>query len=93
MSRAITTALLCVAIAAMLAFVGPRLDEIPDHSAEWDQARDLQVAIQQATARQRFEHAAQQLCGPQARWEELPDGSVQCRTRFGKPTITVQVAP
>lgn len=89
-------AALVTAIGALLLFGGPVLDAIdawPDHHAEHAQAQDLQVAINQAVERGRFEQAAQHLCGPQAAWSELADGSVQCRTKHGRPTITVQVAP
>lgn len=69
------------------------LDDIPDHSAEWDQAVYLQDAINAAIDQRKFDRAAQALCGPQASWQQLQDGSVQCRTKHGRPTITVQVAP
>lgn len=93
MIRPTSPAILLAAFLAAALLLGPMLDGIPDQSAEWDTSHDLQVAIQQATARNRFEQAAQKLCGPQSPWEELPDGSVQCRTRYGKPTITVKVSP
>lgn len=69
------------------------LDDIPDHSAEWDQAVYLQDAINAAIDQRKFDRAAQALCGPQAAWQQLQDGSVQCKTKHGRPTITVQVAP
>lgn len=79
-----------MAVAAILGWFGPSLD---DRSFEHDQADDLQAAIQRATDEHRFAQAAQALCGPQAAWESLPDGSVQCRTKYGRPTITVEVSP
>ena len=82
-------ALLVLGVSAL----GPWLDGIDDHSAEWDQAQDLQAAITRARDEQRFARAAQDLCGPQAAWQQLPDGSVQCRTKYGRPTITVKVSP
>lgn len=85
-----TSILLAALIAVLLSWAGPALD---DHSGEWAQAADLQTAINTAVARQRFEAAAQQICGPQAAWQELPDGSVQCKTKYGRPTITVRVSP
>ena len=85
--------LFALMLAAVLAGLGPQLDGIDDHHAEFDQARDLQVALQQAAREKRFEQAAQQLCGPQAAWEQLHDGSVQCRTKYGKPTVKVTVSP
>lgn len=83
------------ALALVLAWLGPALDgiDIPDHRAEWQQAQDIQIALNTAAARGRFEAAAQALCGPQAAWAELADGSVQCRTKHGKPTVTVRVSP
>lgn len=80
-------------LAAILAGCGPWLDGIDDHHAEWDQSRDLQVALQQAAEQKRFARAAQDLCGPQAAWQQLPDGSVQCKTKYGRPTVTVRVSP
>ena len=82
--------LLGALIVVLLAWAGPALD---DHSAEWQQADDLQAAINTAIERRRFEQAAQQICGPQAAWAELPDGSVQCKTKHGRPTVTVKVSP
>lgn len=69
------------------------LDDIDDHSAENAQAVDLQAAIVASIAQERFDRAAQAVCGPQAAWVQLNDGSVQCSTKYGKPTITVRVSP
>lgn len=68
-------------------------DAIPDHHAEQAQADDLQAAIVASISQGKFERAAQAVCGPQAAWEQLRDGAVQCKTKYGKPTITVQVSP
>lgn len=73
--------------------LGPWLDGVDDHSYEWAQADDLQAAIIRARDEKRFAQAAQAMCGPQAAWQALPDGSVQCRTKYGRPTITVKVSP
>jgi len=78
---------------ALLIACSHYLDDIPDHGAEWDQAVYLQDAINAAIQQEKFAVAAQALCGPQASWQQLHDGSVQCRTKHGKPTITVQVSP
>lgn len=86
----IRTALLTLAIAALLCWFGPSID---DHSAENDQAVDLQYAINESIRRERFAQAAQAVCGPQSPWVQLNDGSVQCSTKYGKPTITVRVSP
>ena len=86
----IRTAALVATMAILLAWFGPSLD---DHSAEWDQAVDLQAAIVASIAQERFDRAAQAVCGPQAAWVQLNDGSVQCKTKHGRPTITVMVSP
>ena len=84
-----TTALV-LALLLLLCWFGPSID---DHSAEADEAVDLQAAIVASIAQERFDRAAQAVCGPQAAWVQLPDGSVQCSTKYGKPTITVRVSP
>ena len=84
-----TTALV-LALLLLVCWFGPSLD---DHSDEWDQAVTLQDAINEAIRQEKFAVAAQALCGPQAAWQQLNDGSVQCRTKTGRPTITVQVSP
>lgn len=86
----IKTTIIAVAMVAALCWLGPSLD---DHSDEWNQAVYLQDAINEAIRQEKFAVAAQALCGPQAAWQQLNDGSVQCRTKNGRPTITVQVAP
>ena len=45
------------------------------------------------SAELRFAKAATALCGQNAAWELLADGSVQCRTKRGAKTITAQVQP
>ena len=86
----IRTTILVAAMIVVLAWFGPSID---DHSAEADQAVDLQAAINQAIQQEKFAQAAQAVCGPQSPWVQLNDGSVQCSTRYGKPTITVKVSP
>lgn len=86
----IRTALLATALAIALCWFGPTLD---DHSAEAAQAVDLQYAINQAIEQKKFDRAAQALCGPQSPWVQTSDGSVQCSTKHGRPTITVRVSP
>lgn len=80
----IFTALLVLLIAALLGVAGPALD---DHSAATDDA----TAQQRAQAR--FAKAAQAMCGENAGWADLGNGSVQCRTKRGHKTIVAQVAP
>lgn len=86
----IKTTALAIAIAALLCWFGPALD---DHSSEWDQAVDLQGAIQAAIEQGKFDRAAQAVCGPQSPWVQTADGSVQCSTKHGRPTILVRVSP
>lgn len=86
----IRAALLSFSLIVALCWFGPSID---DHSAENDQAADLQYAINEAIRQERFDKAAQALCGPQSPWVQTADGSVQCSTRYGKPTITVRVSP
>lgn len=86
----IKTTLLALAFTTLLCWFGPSLD---DHGDEFAQAVYLQDAINEAIRQEKFALAAQALCGPQASWQQLNDGSVQCKTKHGRPTITVQVAP
>lgn len=79
-----------VLVVLLAGCLGPALD---DNHAEWSRSTDLQTAINTAIAQERFAQAAQELCGPQATWQQDENGSVICRTRYGKPTITVRVAP
>ena len=39
---------------------------------------------QRTTARQRFEQAAQDLCGQNAGWQDIGNGVVQCITKHGR---------
>jgi hypothetical protein len=45
------------------------------------------------SAELRFTKAAQAVCGANAGWDLLADGSVQCRTKRGHKTMTAQVTP
>lgn len=86
-----STACLAVALAILLAWFGPGLD-ITDHSAEIDQAKELEHAQRQAQIVRRFERAAQTVCGPNAAWQLLTDGvTILCRDKHGRRTITAQV--
>lgn len=86
----IKTTTLAIAFAVVLCWFGPSLD---DHSAEFDQAVDLQAAITASIEQGKFDRAAQAVCGPQSPWVQTADGSVQCSTKHGRPTITVRVSP
>ena len=89
---AINVALVCTLV-LVLGLAHHLGDGIPDHSAEQDQAVDLQAAIVASIDQQKFDRAAQAVCGPQAAWVQLPDGAVQCSTKYGRPTVTVRVSP
>lgn len=80
----IRTTALVAAMAILLAWFGPSLD---DHSAEFEQAADLQYAINQAIAQEKFAQAAQAVCGPQSPWTEPAPGVVQCHTKHGRKTV------
>lgn len=88
----IRTATLTLAIAATLGILGPGLD---DHSDDYVQLADIEAARQTAAERIRFEHAAQQLCGPNAAWTETADGSaIQCFTKRGhRAAVVVSTTP
>ena len=81
-----TNWLLALAVVALYALV-QNLDGPPDWQAE--QAQALSLADAQATeaASQRFATAAQQLCGPNAAWEQIDASTVQCMTHKGRKTI------
>lgn len=85
------TILLTTAMAGALAVLGPYLDGVTldDHSAEVQQAKDLEDAQRAAVMRQRFERAAQRLCGPQSAWREISQGVIECKARRGLPSTTV----
>jgi len=85
-----TTIALALAFCFVLSYLGPELD---DHGDEVEQARDLEDAQRAAQARQRFERAAQLVCGSQAAWREAGNGVVQCLTKRGRPTMRVAVQP
>lgn len=82
----IRTLLATLALAFILAIVGPALD---DHSDDWAQLTTIEDAQQQAQAQARYDTAVQQLCGPNSAWMELQDGAIQCTTKRGTPTRRV----
>ena len=83
------TILLTTAMAGALAVLGPYLDGVTldDHSAEVDQAKDLEDAQRAAVVRQRFERAAQRLCGPQSAWREISNNVIECTARRGLRSV------
>lgn len=79
--NSLINALLLVGFAIVLSVVGPALD---DNSKEHTVAKE---AIEQQKKTQRFEKAAQAVCGVNAAFTDLGDGVIQCLTKRGKPTI------
>lgn len=88
------TTITVLAMLLLLGWAGPALD---DHSAEFDQAADIETAQHQASAQARYDAAVQRLCGENAAYMELADGEIQCKTKRGTPTrrvtLTAQVTP
>lgn len=87
------TLVLTTLMAGALAVLGPWLDgvHIDDHSTEVQQARDLEDAQRAAAARQRFERAAQHLCGPQSAWREVAHNSIECTARRGLRSVVLNL--
>ena len=83
------TILLTTAMAGALAVLGPYLDGVTldDHSTEVQQAKDLEDAQRAAVVRQRFERAAQRLCGPQSAWREISNNVIECTARRGLRSV------
>ncbi len=82
------------ALAIVLAYVVMSvLDGPTDHSTEVAQAQALDDAHRADLARQRFERAAQAMCGDNAAWAEVAPGAVQCYTHRGAKTIAGRVQP
>lgn len=55
---------------------------IEDHSAEHEQAKQ---AIAEQRKQERFDHAAQEACGPNASWKLTEnEGEIICLTKKGK---------
>ena len=67
------------------------LDGPSDHQAAIDAANDAKATQREQRAQARFEKAAQQMCGENAGWKLLDNGSVQCFTKRGYKTQKVQL--
>ena len=67
------------------------LDGPSDHQAAMDAAADAKATQREQAALARFEKAAQQMCGENAGWTKLDNGSVQCFTKQGRKTQKVQL--
>ena len=78
-------ALLLVGMAIALSFVWP---EMEDHHAENEQAKQ---ALKDLRMQERFETAAQDVCGPNATWIDLGDNAIQCLSKHAKKTVKVQM--
>ena len=77
--NAFINAVLMVAIAVVLAVVGPEIDR---RASETPATQD---AIEQANKQERFERAAQQACGMNSAWKltDVP-GQIVCLSKKGK---------
>jgi len=67
------------------------LDGPSDHQAAIDAAADAKATQAEKRAQARFEKAAQAMCGDNAGWTQLANGSVQCLTKRGHKTQKVQL--
>jgi len=83
-------------LAAMTALVlstAYLLDGPSDHQAQIDAEASVRLAQRQARLDASFERAARAVCGENAGWQTLPNGTLQCLTKKGVKTITAQVQP
>jgi hypothetical protein len=67
------------------------LDGPSDIQAAQDAAADTKATQAEQKAQARFEKAAQAMCGENAGWTQLENGSVQCFTKTGRKTQKVQL--
>jgi len=81
---------LAVAVAAVLS-TAYLLDGPSDHQAAIDAAADAKATQREQAQQARFEKAAQAMCGDNAGWTQLENGSVQCFTKRGHKTQKVQL--
>jgi hypothetical protein len=79
-----------LAMAILFAYIIMAAVEGPsDVDAAQAQYNEMQAAIKNEAAGTRFAKAAALLCGENAGYKELADGSVQCYTKRGTKTIKV----
>lgn len=80
-------------VAAMLVALVLGTSHYLDWPSEIQAAQDVVAAYKAAKTeqerQQRFEAAAQQMCGENAGWRLLADGAVQCFTHRGQKTKKV----
>jgi hypothetical protein len=82
----------CLAVAmALVLSTAYLLDGPSDHQAALDAAADAKATQREQAALARFEKAAQAMCGENAGWTQLENGSVQCFTKRGYKTQKVQL--
>ena len=81
---------MALAMAAVLS-TAYLMDGPSDHQAAIDAAADAKATQREQAVLARFEKAAQQMCGENAGWTKLDNGSVQCFTKRGHATQKVQL--
>ena len=81
---------LAVAMAAVLS-TAYLLDGPSEIQAAIDAAADAKATQAEQRAQARFEKAAQAMCGENAGWTKLENGTVQCFTKKGHKTQKVQL--
>lgn len=79
------------AITALVLSTAYLLDGPSDYQAAIDAAADAKATQREQAALARFEKAAQAMCGENAGWTKLDNGSVQCFTKRGHATQKVQL--
>lgn len=81
MKDSLTTALILMGILGLLGFVGPALD-VEDRGYENEVARE---ELGKQDAQDRFERAAQEVCGPNAAYSiTATAGEILCTTKKGR---------
>lgn len=82
-------AAIVLAICAGMSWFGPSI-------LDKDQIKRRTDIAKEQAARERFERAAQEMCGINGAWEEVRPGSIQCFThkgrKAGKPTEIMQAS-
>ena len=79
------------ALTALVLSTAYLLDGPSDHQAAMDAAADAKATQREKAQQERFEKAAQSMCGSNAGWQLLENGTVQCFTKRGHKTQKVQL--
>ena len=79
------------ALTALVLSTAYLLDGPSDHQAAIDAASDAKATQREKAQQARFEKAAQSICGNNAGWQLLENGTVQCFTKRGHKTQKVQL--